>query len=122
MPPSDGCSMRAVLGSADSPAWIGEWLGVQMFFGNYDADANRRLLSEAGFELLIDEVIETVEPEGRVNFLWIAAAGSCKPVLPISALNVSSAHRAVMSGRACTHRRATGSSHRSACVNVPRRD
>jgi SAM-dependent methyltransferase len=63
----------AVLGSTDTPDWIGDWLGRPMFFSSYDAEANRRLLAEAGFELLIDEVRETVEPEGRVEFLWVVA-------------------------------------------------
>jgi SAM-dependent methyltransferase len=63
----------ATLGSADSPDWIGEWLGRPMFFSSHDADANRRLLAAAGFELLIDEVIETVEPQGPVPFLWVLA-------------------------------------------------
>jgi SAM-dependent methyltransferase len=68
----------ATLGSTDSPDWIGEWLGRPMFFSAYDADTNRRLLADAGFELLIDEVIETVEPDGPVPFLWILAAAAEK--------------------------------------------
>lgn len=63
----------AVLGSADSPDWIGEWLGQSMFFSSHDAQTNRQLLAEAGFELLIDEVADSVEPEGRVEFLWVVA-------------------------------------------------
>lgn len=61
------------LGANDSPDWIGEWLGSPMFFSAYDADTNRRLLADAGFESLIDEVIETIEPDGPVPFLWILA-------------------------------------------------
>jgi SAM-dependent methyltransferase len=63
----------ATLGANDSPDWIGEWLGRPMFFSAYDADTNRRLLADAGFESLIDEVIETIEPDGPVPFLWILA-------------------------------------------------
>lgn len=63
----------ATLGSNDSPDWTGEWLGRPMFFSSYDADVNRRLLAAASFELLIDEVIETVEPEGPVPILWVLA-------------------------------------------------
>jgi SAM-dependent methyltransferase len=62
-----------VLGATDSPDWIGEWLGVPMFFSSYDANANRALLREAGFELVFDEVLDTVEPEGTVPFLWVIA-------------------------------------------------
>ncbi len=63
----------ATLGSRDDPDWTGEWLGQPMFFSSHDADANRRLLSAANFELLIDEVIETREPDGAVPFLWVLA-------------------------------------------------
>ena len=63
----------ATLGSGDSPDWIGDWLGQPMFFSSYDADANRRLLAGANFELLIDEVADTLEPEGPVPFLWVLA-------------------------------------------------
>lgn len=63
----------ATLGAADSPDWIGPWLGEEMFFSSYGADANRRMLQTAGFELLFDDVAVTSEPEGDVNFLWVIA-------------------------------------------------
>ena len=63
----------ATLGSGDNPDWTGEWLGQPMFFSSHDADANRRLLSAAHFDLLIDEIIETPEPKGPVPFLWVLA-------------------------------------------------
>lgn len=63
----------ASLGANDSPDWIGEWLGQPMFFSSFAADVNRRLLVQAGFELLIDEVIETIEPDGPIGFLWVLA-------------------------------------------------
>jgi cyclopropane fatty-acyl-phospholipid synthase-like methyltransferase len=50
-----------------------EWLGVEMFFSGFDADTNRRLLREAGFELLVDELVRMREPEGEVAFLWVLA-------------------------------------------------
>ena len=55
-------------GSAD---WTGEWLGTEMFFSGFDAAENRRLVETAGFELLVADVIEAVEPEGAVPFLWV---------------------------------------------------
>lgn len=64
----------ATLGANDSPDWTGEWLGRPMFFSAYDADTNRRMLMDAGFELLIDDVLETLEPDGPVPFLWVLAA------------------------------------------------
>ena len=63
----------AVLGSDDGPDWLGDWLGQPMFFSSFDADTNRRLLGAADFELLIDEVADTPEPEGAVPFLWVLA-------------------------------------------------
>jgi SAM-dependent methyltransferase len=53
--------------------WTEEWLGVDMFFSAYDADTNRRLLRELGFELLIDEVVTMREPESDATFLWVLA-------------------------------------------------
>ena len=61
------------LSSADSPDWTGDWLGQPMFFSGYDAEANRTLLDEAGFEILDDEEVEIVEPEGPARFLWVLA-------------------------------------------------
>ena len=41
----------------------------------YDAlaptETNRRLVQEAGFELLVDDVIRMTEPEGETAFLWV---------------------------------------------------
>jgi ubiquinone/menaquinone biosynthesis C-methylase UbiE len=66
----------ASLGAVDSPDWTGEWLGVPMFFSSYDADTNRRLLEEAGFALVLDEVVSMMEPEGEAAFLWVLAQKS----------------------------------------------
>jgi SAM-dependent methyltransferase len=63
----------ATLGASDAPDWTGEWLGEPMFFSSHDADVNRQLLESAGFELLLDEVLETSEPGGDVSFLWVIA-------------------------------------------------
>ncbi len=63
----------ATLGARDDPGWTGEWLGQPMFFSSHDADANRRMLRAANFDLLIDDVMETPEPEGPMPFLWVLA-------------------------------------------------
>jgi cyclopropane fatty-acyl-phospholipid synthase-like methyltransferase len=63
----------ASLSSNGTNDWTEEWLGVKMFFSAYDADTNRRLLQEAGFELLIDEVVTMREPGGDATFLWVLA-------------------------------------------------
>ncbi len=69
-----GGLLRATFGAHDSPDWTGEWLGRPMFFSSYDADAYRRLLRQAGFDLIADEVAQVHEPEGPVDFLWVLAA------------------------------------------------
>jgi SAM-dependent methyltransferase len=63
----------ATLGAGDDPDWIGDWLGQPMFFSSHEADVNRRLLAAANFELLLDDVMETPEPEGPAPFLWVLA-------------------------------------------------
>jgi ubiquinone/menaquinone biosynthesis C-methylase UbiE len=53
--------------------WAGEWLGVEMFFSGYDAETNRRLVREAGLELVLDELVWMREPQGDIAFLWVLA-------------------------------------------------
>jgi len=50
-----------------------EWLGVEMFFSGFDAETNRRLVREAGFELIADELVwmHEPEPDGDAAFLWV---------------------------------------------------
>ena len=50
---------------------VDEWLGVDMFFSGFDADTNRRLVREAGFELIEDQLVWMQEPESEVAFLWV---------------------------------------------------
>jgi SAM-dependent methyltransferase len=81
-----GGLLLATLGASDDPDWIGDWLGVEMFFSSYGADTNRRLLLESGFDLLVDEIATIHEPEGPAAFQWILARkaghrtrGTCDP-------------------------------------------
>ena len=81
--------LLATLGARDSADWVGEWLGTRMFFSSFDAATNRRLVEEAGFELLAAEVVDTIEPEGPVPFLWIlgrrrARRGGRRAVRPLT--------------------------------------
>jgi cyclopropane fatty-acyl-phospholipid synthase-like methyltransferase len=63
----------APLSTEGGPARIENWLGVDMFFSGFDAETNRRLLRDAGFALLVDEVRVMREPEGDTGFLWVLA-------------------------------------------------
>jgi hypothetical protein len=42
-----------------------------MYFSSFPAEVNTRMLEEAGFELLRDELVTIREPEGDVAFQWI---------------------------------------------------
>ncbi len=61
------------LGTGDNEGWIGEWLGTTMFFSSFPPETNSRLLDEAGFERLRDEVVTFIEPEGEARFQWVLA-------------------------------------------------
>jgi hypothetical protein len=66
------------------PNRVENWLGVDMFFSGWDAGTNARLVREAGFELLVDEVIPMQEPESEyeTDFLWVLARRPSEPVDP----------------------------------------
>jgi ubiquinone/menaquinone biosynthesis C-methylase UbiE len=61
----------ASLSTIGGPDRKENWLGVEMFFSGFDAETNRRLVQEAGFELLVDDVIRMTEPEGETAFFWV---------------------------------------------------
>jgi ubiquinone/menaquinone biosynthesis C-methylase UbiE len=69
--PKPGGLFLASLGTIGGPDRTENWLGVEMFFSGFDAETNRRLVREAGFELLVDEVVHMREPEGETAFLWV---------------------------------------------------
>jgi SAM-dependent methyltransferase len=61
------------LGTGDTEGWTGEWLGAPTFFSSYPPETNRRLLDDAGFERLLDEVVTLQEPDGEATFQWVLA-------------------------------------------------
>ena len=65
----------ASLSQVGGPDRAYEWLGVEMFFSGWDAATNSRLVREAGFEPIVDELVfmREPEPEGEVGFLWVLA-------------------------------------------------
>ena len=63
----------ASLGATDLPGWTGDFLGAPSFFSGFPPETNSRLLRDAGFDLLRDEVVAISEPEGPVTFQWILA-------------------------------------------------
>lgn len=65
-----GGMFLAALGSGTDDVHT-TWLGTPMFFGSHRPDVNRSLLAEAGFTLLVDEVVTMDEPEGPATFHWV---------------------------------------------------
>jgi ubiquinone/menaquinone biosynthesis C-methylase UbiE len=63
----------ASMSHVGGPDRIEEWIGVDMFFSGFDAETNGRLVRDAGFELLAEEVVwmREPEPEGDAAFLWV---------------------------------------------------
>jgi len=60
-------------GVGDNPGWTGEWLGAETFFSGFEPPENTRLVEASGLEILRDEVVEFVEPDGPARFQWILA-------------------------------------------------
>lgn len=65
--------LLATLGAGDDPGSTEEWLGVPMYFSSHTPERNRELLTAAGFELAVDEVVDLEEPEGTATFHWVLA-------------------------------------------------
>ena len=63
----------ASLGSEDLPEWTGEWLGAHMYFSSYAPETNRRLLDEAGFARLEEEIVAVPEPQRHLSSHWVLA-------------------------------------------------
>jgi SAM-dependent methyltransferase len=62
------------MGTSDDAGTVEEWVGGEpMYFSSWPPETNRRLLAEAGFELLLDALEVTREPEGDVTFHWVLA-------------------------------------------------
>jgi SAM-dependent methyltransferase len=54
-----------------------DWLGAPMFWASFDEETNKRMLGEAGFELVEARVIPMEEPgQGLVAFMWVLARRS----------------------------------------------
>ena len=68
-----GGLLLTALGTSDTENWTGDWLGAPNYFSSFPPEVNTRMLEEAGFELLRDEVVTIREPEGDGTFQWILA-------------------------------------------------
>jgi cyclopropane fatty-acyl-phospholipid synthase-like methyltransferase len=64
----------ANMGISDDPGTVEDWVGgVPMYFSSWPPETNRRLLAEAGFELVLDALETTHEPDGDTIFQWVLA-------------------------------------------------
>lgn len=57
----------------DTPGMVADWLGAPMYFSSYEPDTSRRLLTEAGFDILRDEIEAQLEGGHEVSYLWLLA-------------------------------------------------
>ncbi|MEV7036647.1 class I SAM-dependent methyltransferase [Amycolatopsis sp. NPDC051061] len=61
----------AALGCSEANGVQDDWLGTPMFFSSHAPEVNRRLLTAAGFSLVVDEPVTMHEPEGAATFHWV---------------------------------------------------
>jgi hypothetical protein len=52
------------LGASGLAGWSDDFLEAPSYFSGYPPDVDRRLLSDAGFTLVRDEIVTIREPEG----------------------------------------------------------
>jgi cyclopropane fatty-acyl-phospholipid synthase-like methyltransferase len=65
--------LMTALGTSDTEGWTGDWLGAPTFFSSFPPETNTRLVRDAGFEILRDELVTVHEPDGDVTFQWVLA-------------------------------------------------
>ena len=68
-----GGAFIASLGVEDDPGGVEDWLGVDMYFSQYSARVNRRLVEAAGLVVERAEVMSEPEDRHDARFLWIVA-------------------------------------------------
>jgi cyclopropane fatty-acyl-phospholipid synthase-like methyltransferase len=62
------------MGTGDDPGTIEEdWLGTPMFSSGFDTATNRRLIQNAGFDIIEAAAITHKEDGQPVSFLWVLA-------------------------------------------------
>jgi cyclopropane fatty-acyl-phospholipid synthase-like methyltransferase len=60
----------------DEPGGVRDWLGVPMFFSQYDAAETLALVREAGFDVVRHSVESQLEGDHEVAYLWVLARRS----------------------------------------------
>jgi cyclopropane fatty-acyl-phospholipid synthase-like methyltransferase len=65
--------LMTALGTSDMEGWTGDFLGAPTFFSSFPPETNTRLVREAGFKILRDELVTFREPDGDATFQWVLA-------------------------------------------------
>jgi cyclopropane fatty-acyl-phospholipid synthase-like methyltransferase len=68
-----GGLLMTALGTGDIEAWTGDFLGAPTFFSSFPPETNTRLVREAGFVILRDQLVTFQEPDGDATFQWLLA-------------------------------------------------
>lgn len=63
----------AAFGVEDDPGGVEDYLGVPMYFSQFSARVNRRLVGEAGLAVERAEVLTEPEDRASARFLWVLA-------------------------------------------------
>lgn len=64
----------ASMGAAGDPGSVEEnWLGVPMYFSAFDSSTNKRLVDEAGLQIVSADEVTEDEDGTPVTFLWVVA-------------------------------------------------
>jgi cyclopropane fatty-acyl-phospholipid synthase-like methyltransferase len=63
----------------DEPGTVAEWLGVDMYFSMFGADATRELVREAGFGIFKTALATQTEGETDIPYTWILARKTASP-------------------------------------------
>jgi ubiquinone/menaquinone biosynthesis C-methylase UbiE len=72
-----GGLLVATMGAHSTEAYFNDnWLGMPMYWSNFDSETNRRLVKEAGLDI-ISAVEETADEfDNPITFLWVIAQKS----------------------------------------------
>jgi cyclopropane fatty-acyl-phospholipid synthase-like methyltransferase len=61
------------LEAGDADGVFGQWLGVPMYFSCFDPETVKRLVNEAGFEIVETTIENQVEQGNEIPYLWLLA-------------------------------------------------
>jgi len=57
----------------DEPGTVADWLGVDMYFSMFSADAMRQVVREAGFDIEKTALASQAEGETDISYTWSLA-------------------------------------------------